>query len=92
MSDEYKVRYLRTIWEQFENGIRSAAYTSRLSTFLENITKHLPIEVQAKHLEEVMQVIQSGQDEQILNWLREETTYLIMLTRLENQNRKEAFL
>lgn len=91
LDESYKTKYVRNIWEQFENGIRSAAYTSSLTVFLENITRKLPIEVQAKYLSEIMPIVQSGEDEQILDWLREETTYLTMLARLANQERKEAY-
>lgn len=89
LSEDYKRRYVRNIWEQFENGIRAAAYTGRLTVFLENITGTLPIEIQAQYLKGITGVIQSGQDEAILEWLREETTYLTMLARLMNQDRKE---
>lgn len=91
ISEDYKVRYVRNIWEQFENGIRAAAYTSKLNVFLENITSQLPIEIQAKYIQEISEVVSSGQDEIILDWLRDETTYLVMIARIMNQNRKELF-
>lgn len=91
LSEEYKVRYVRNIWEQFENAIRSAAYTGKLTAFLENITKILPIEVQAQYINSVMSVIQSGDDEHVLNTLREETTYIVMMARIENKTRKDNY-
>ena len=90
LDESYKVKYVRNIWEQFENGIRSAAYTGKLTAFLENITNILPIEIQARYMKDVLSVIQSGDDETILNWLRDETTYLVLLARIENQTRKES--
>ena len=91
MSEDYKVRYAKNIWEQFENGIRAAAYTSRLTRFLENITMQLPIELRVGSLQDVNSVISSGCDEQVLTWLRDETTYLTMLARLMNQDRKAQY-
>lgn len=91
IGDDFKDRYKKTIWEQFENNIRSAAYTAKLSTFLANITGRLSINIQAKHLQDVNEVVSSNLDREILTMLREETTYLVMIVHLKNQERKEAF-
>lgn len=87
---DYKVKYARDIWEQFENAIRSAAYTGSLRTFLTNITNRLPVELRTEYIPAVLAVVESGQDEQVLNWLRDETTYLALIVRLENQERREG--
>jgi hypothetical protein len=34
--------------------------------------------------------VEAGEDDKVLNWLRTETTYLTMLVRLRNQERKES--
>ncbi len=90
ISDDYKKRYSREIWDHFENAVRSAAYTGKLRAYLTNFQARIPTEMQAQYSHDIISVIDSGCDEEILNWLREETTYLILIVRLMNQERKEA--
>lgn len=91
LSSEYKQKYKRDIWDQFENNIRSAAYTSKLTKFLENITRYLPIQIQRQYTESILMIIQSGLDEDVLHWLRTETTYMVLVARMKNEERKEDF-
>lgn len=88
---DYKKKYLKNIWEQFENNVRTAAYTSRLARFFEMITNSMPIELQQQYQAGVREIIGSGEDKMILNWLRTESTYLILLARMINEKRKEEF-
>ena len=88
--DDYKKRYSREIWDHFENAVRSAAYTGKLRAYLTSFQARIPSEIQAQYAQDIISVIDSGCDEEILNWLREETTYLCLLVRLMNQERKEA--
>lgn len=90
VSDDYKKKYPRDIWDQFENAVRSASYTDSLKVFLNNFKRKLPADVDAKHTTDVLSVVCCGQDDVILNWLRTETTYLVMIVRVKNQERKEA--
>lgn len=90
ISEDYKVRYKREIWDHFENAVRAASYTGRLRTYLANFQKRIPCTMQAQYTKSIVSVVESNQDETILNWLRSETTYLIMLVRLRNQERKET--
>ncbi|MDD5343109.1 MAG: hypothetical protein PHW12_01670 [Smithella sp.] len=91
LDENYKSRYLADAWAHFENAIRSASYTDSLKAFLSKITTRLPIVLQAQFNKDVLSIVDSGQDEEILNWLRTETTYLVMLVRVANQERKEAY-
>ena len=91
MSDDYKERYKRNIWEQFENGVRSAAYTSRLTEFLTKIKKMLPIELQLQYMKAINKIVNSGCDKQVLNWIRNETAYLVMRVRIRNEERNDAY-
>jgi hypothetical protein len=91
IEDSYKDRYKREIWDHFENAIRSAAYTAKLSTFLTNFKNRIPTNIEAQYMKRIRQVVDSGHDSEILNWLREETTYLVMITRLMNQERRDQF-
>ena len=87
--EDYKTQYPREIWEHFENALRSASYTDSLKVFLTNFQKRIPIDIQAQYNKDILSVVESGEDYMILGWLREETTYLTMLVRLANQERKE---
>lgn len=89
ITDEYKERYKKDVWDHFENAIKSASYTDSLKVFLGNFQKRIPVDLQAKYTKDMLSVIESGNDEEILNWLRTETTYLVMIVRIANQDRKE---
>lgn len=90
ISEDYKTQYPREIWEHFENALRSASYTDSLKVFLTNFQRRIPIDLQAQYNKEILSVVEAGEDERVLNWLRTETTYLTMLVRLRNQERKES--
>lgn len=90
VTDDYKSRYKRDVWEHFENAVRSAAYTGSLRTYLSNFQGRIPCEIQAQYMRDIIMIVESGCDDEILNWLRDETTYLVMLVRIQNQERKEA--
>ncbi|MCF8218688.1 MAG: hypothetical protein K9J21_06870 [Bacteroidales bacterium] len=89
ITEDYKCQYPREIWEHFENALRSASYTDSLKVFLTNFQRRIPIDIQAQYNKDILSVVEAGQDDTVLNWLRSETTYLIMLVRLRNQDRKE---
>lgn len=91
IEDSYKDRYKREIWDHFENAIRSAAYTAKLSTFLTNFKNRIPTNFEAQYMKHIRQVTDCRQDAEVLNWLRDETTYLVMITRLMNQERRDQF-
>jgi HPt (histidine-containing phosphotransfer) domain-containing protein len=84
----YKMKYARSIWQQFEDQIRSSAYTSRLTTWLDDLCRKLDIAIRAEYTEAVAGVIASGQDRAVLSALRDETTYLVLLVRIANDERK----
>lgn len=90
ITEDYKCQYPREIWDHFENALRSAGYTDSLKVFLTNFQRRIPIDIQAQYNKDILSVIEAGQDEPVLNWLRAETTYLTMLVRLRNQERKES--
>ena len=90
ITDDYKSQYPRDIWDQFENAIRSASYTGSLKVFLTNFQRKIPIDLQAQFSKDILSIVDSGEDSMVLNWMRTETTYLTMLVRVKNQERKEA--
>lgn len=89
INDDYKMKYPRDIWDHFENAIKSASYTSNLKGFLSLFQRRIPLDLQAQYIKDIKKVVDSEQDEDILTWLRIESTYMMMLVRLRNQQRKE---
>jgi hypothetical protein len=91
IEDSYKERYFSDVWAHFENAIRSASYTDSLEKFLSNIKTRIPMTIQAQFNKDILSIVDCGQSEIVLDWLRSETTYLVMLCRLRNQERKEIY-
>ncbi len=89
VTEDYKYQYPREIWNHFENALRSASYTDSLKIFLTNFQRRIPIDIQVKYNQDILSIIEAGEDEVVLNWLRSETTYLTMLIRLKNQKRND---
>lgn len=73
---------------QFEDNIRSAAYTSRLARFVDAMSCKLSIQVRSDDVSNVQAVTSSGNDRAILKLLRDETTLLVLMVRLRNEERK----
>ncbi len=90
ITDDYKEKYKKEVWEHFENAIKSASYTGSLKVFLSNFQKRIPVDLQAQYIKDILGVIEDNEDEKVLDWLRTEATYLVMLVRIRNQERKET--
>lgn len=90
---DYKSRYRRTIWKQFEDNVRSAAYTSKLGTFINTLCLklHATVGKRIDERERAEQILNSGDDRALLKLMREETTLLVLMVRLHNQERKKEF-
>jgi len=91
IDEAYKMKYPRDIWDHFENAMKAASYTSNLKGFLTLFQRRLPLDLQAQYIKDIKKVIDAGYDEEVLNWLRTESTYMMMLVRLKNQERKEDY-
>lgn len=91
MSPAYKSRYRASIWQQFEDNVRSAAYTSSLPKFISTICARTASNIRAADTAAVEEVLNSGSDAAILKLLREETTYLVLLVRVANQQRRSLW-
>lgn len=85
---EYKRRYARNIWEQFENNVRSAAYTSSLTRFVQKLSTRLGVQVRADDAATLTGFISSADERRVLKSLRDEATYLVLLVRVANDERK----
>jgi hypothetical protein len=90
---DYKSRYRMNIWEQFENQVRSAAYTSNLAKFVSSLCLKLAATVgttpEDRQIAEA--ILNGGQDRAILKLLRDETTLLVLMVRVANQERREEW-
>ena len=89
MPAAYKSRYALTIWQQFESNIRSAAYKSSLARFYTALTDRLQSDPLKESISGISEILQSGEDAAVLRMLRDETTALVLLVRLKNEERKE---
>jgi hypothetical protein len=89
IAESYKVKYARSIWQQFEDNIRSAAYTSSLARFYDALVKRLGIEMRKDDVAPVARLLASGNDRAVLKALRDETTMLVLMVRVKNDERKE---
>jgi len=87
---EYKSKYKRDIWQQFENGLRSAASTSKLSTFFETFKMRFNIVIRAEHRSNILAGLQLD-DEKTLTHIREDTAILVLLCQTLNNERKENY-
>lgn len=87
----YKQRYARNIWEQYESNIKAAAYTSKMSKFYNSICGRLEIVLTSGDLPDVLAGITAQDERLLLRQLRDETATLVLMVRLENERRKDAW-
>lgn len=92
----FKRRYRMSIWQQFEDQIRSAAYTVSLSKFVSSLCLKLDANVGRNaedrvHFDELFRGL-NPQSKQVLKLLREETTLLVLMVRVSQQGKREAWL
>jgi len=85
---DYKRKYARTIWQQFEDALRSAAYTSSLARWYETLGRKLALRVRSEDQAAIASVLGSGDDRALLRMIRDETSYLVVLVRVANDERQ----
>ena len=90
---DYKSRYRMTIWEQFENEIRAAAYTSSLGKFVSRLCLRLGATIGRTDSERAVseQILRDIDDRVALKMLREQTTLLVLMVRVDNQEKREEW-
>jgi hypothetical protein len=93
ISADYKSRYRMSIWQQFENNIRSAAYTSNLGKFLNSFCLKLSANIgrNSEDRARADAILQELDAKAMLKLLREETTLLVLMVCVANQERREAW-
>lgn len=89
----YKSRYRQTIWEQFENTVRAAAYTNNLGRFINSLCSKLDAQIgqNADERELAEKILNSGNDKSLLKLFRDETTLIVLMVRVRNQEKREAW-
>jgi hypothetical protein len=82
-----------SIWRQFEDAVRSAAYTSSLGKFVNSLCLRFQASLgrNAEDREAAQMILNNGQDKTLLKLMREETTLLVLMVRVRNQERREAW-
>ena len=90
---DYKSRYRRTIWEQFENEIRSAAYTGSLAKFINSLCSRLQVDLGRTEAERAVaqEILKGADDRAMLKMLREETTLLVLMVRVDNEEKRNEW-
>lgn len=90
---EYKSRYRANIWQQFEDHIRSAAYTARLGVWYDTICRKLGVRVRVEDIAMLQAALQCDQSQSraVLQRIREQATLLVLLVRVANEERKAAY-
>ena len=92
---DYKSRYRMNIWQQFEDQIRSAAYTSNLGKFINSLCSKMNASIgrnadERKRFNEILRQIQDTK--LLLKLMREETALLVLMVRIRQQEKREARL
>lgn len=82
-----------TIWTQFENQVRSAAYTNNLAKFINQLCLKLNADPgkNADDRAEVERIANAGNDRAILKLLRDETTLIVLMVRVANQEKSDEW-
>ena len=93
LDSDYKSKYARSIWAQWESNIKSAAYTATASKFYSNLCGKLPIAIESSGLLDVQEALAVAGDEErrLLRQLREETATLALMVRINNEARKSEW-
>ncbi|MCX7880852.1 MAG: hypothetical protein N2517_09360 [Ignavibacteria bacterium] len=86
---EYKIRYKRNIWAQFESVLRSSTYVASLQRFMEKFVRYLPCMISSEYVEKLKTISELGYDREILKEIREKTAYYVLLVRSKVQKEKE---
>ena len=85
----YKQKYARNIWDQFENQIKSAAYTNTASIFLSKLCQKLNVTIRKEDVTGINQIINGCDQTALLKQLRKETILLVLMVREDNDLRKQ---
>jgi len=92
IAPEYKSRYRRTIWTQFQEEVEGAARTTNsLSVFVNSLCSRFSVSLHDREAAAVGKVLSGADDRAMLKLLREQTVLLVVAVRLANQERREEW-
>jgi len=90
---DYKSRYRMSIWQQFEDNIRSAAYTNNLGRFVSSLCFKMGATIGRNETERetAFRVLETAEARPLLKLMREETSLLVLHVRIRQQEAREAW-
>lgn len=90
---DYKTKYARSIWQQFEGNVRAAAYTSSLSGFYNRLCSRLTIQIEPQHIGDVHAAlaVEASEARRLLRQLRDESATLALMVRIDNEKRRADY-
>lgn len=94
MSADYKRRYAMVVWDQFRDRLAGEAMsTSNLGQYVNSLCSKLGVVRlgESDDLDRINEILNSGQDREILRTMREETALVVVKVRLLNEKRKEEW-
>ena len=93
VSKDFKSAYRTTIWQIFENRVRTTAnQTSTLRRFVSEFSRKLDIQMSnPADITTVAQLCGSSTQQDAIDLLRSEASYLIMLLRVNIMERRESY-
>ncbi len=83
----YKSRYRANIWRQLEDNVRGSAYTNNLSKFANDVCAKFDTTLgrNVEDRQRALNILRSGNDRRLLQLLRDETTVIVLMVRVRNQ-------
>ncbi len=91
---EYKSSYKSEVWQHLEDKIKIATNTDSVAEFLEKLKKLIPFQPSTMITEieqNMVSFITSANAYETISLLRSETAYLVLATRIKNEERKQEF-
>lgn len=88
---DFKDKYRADTWGVFENFLKTAACQADLKKFFDKFKRLIPYDGQHQYEKSILDVLKSGEDAKILSIFRSECSYLVLLARSLNEDRKEQF-
>jgi hypothetical protein len=94
MDAEYKRKYVRVVWDQFQARLQGEAMTTAdLGQYVSSVCSKLGVTRlgDGKDLGEIDAILSAGQDREVLRALRDRAALIVVRVRLLNEARREAY-
>ena len=90
IDEDFKNKYKGDAWGIYENFLKTSACNENLKQFFEKLKRLMPMNWQHQYESQILSVLQSGKDNEVLNTIRTGCSYLVLLTRALNNERKQT--